>query len=337
MEYTKPHLSCAQQADKLINQGLVGNRETIEQTLASVSYYRLSAYWHPFRYTDPQSTATRLLPGTTFELIWKHYLFDRKLRLLFMDAIERIEVALRSRLVDYYTRNRSPFDYVNEPQCGTRLATLEKQAGIVNGQCDFKNCKYTCVRHFFTKYGDRHGHLPFWMFAEIADFGFIALFYKGASKDILRLLTSEWGLTASTIISWLGSLNTLRNTCAHHSRVWNKAWGLKPMLPRKHEKDHQLWFCQYSERKQLWEYVRTANNRPSLDQTKTAALLFICRYLMRRIAPHSRWHMRVVELFTEFKDAGINYRAMGLPPHWHRHPLWQDGPQRRRTEQDVSL
>ncbi len=58
MEYTKPHLSCAQQADKLINQGLVGNRETIEQTLASVSYYRLSAYWHPFRYTDPQSNAT---------------------------------------------------------------------------------------------------------------------------------------------------------------------------------------------------------------------------------------------------------------------------------------
>lgn len=37
----------------------------------------------------------KFVPGTTLEQVWEHYLFDRQLRLLFMDAIERIEISLR--------------------------------------------------------------------------------------------------------------------------------------------------------------------------------------------------------------------------------------------------
>ncbi len=33
MEYTKPYLSCAQQADKLLRQGLIGDRADMEQKL----------------------------------------------------------------------------------------------------------------------------------------------------------------------------------------------------------------------------------------------------------------------------------------------------------------
>ncbi len=325
MEYKKPHLSCAEQADKLIRQGLVGDRAEIEQRLTGVSYYRLSAYWHPFRreMTDAEGNVSYHFPDTSFNVIWNHYLFDRRLRLLFMDAIERIEVALRSRLVDYYTQDHSPFDYVQEPQCGTRLATLEKQAGIVDGRCDFKNCKYACVQHFFRKYGDYHQHLPFWIFAEVTEFGFMSLFYRGASFSLRTRIAKEWGLTSPTLISWLSCLNSLRNTCAHHGRIWNNGWGLKPKFPHWSNKRQRVWYCQYSEEKQLWEYVRNADARPSIDQTKTAALLFICRYLMRQIAPLSRWHGRVEALFAEFEDSGINFRTMGLPLHWQRHPLWR--------------
>ncbi len=332
MEYIKPYLSCAQQADKLIRQGLIGDRADMEQKLRSVSYYRLSAYWHPFRHTttDAEGNTIHSFPNTSFELIWNHYLFDRKLRLLFMDAIERIEVALRSRLVDYYTQKHSPFDYILEPPSGARLATLEMQAGIIDGECNFRNCKYTCVRHFFTKYGDKHKHLPFWMFAEIADFGFMALFYKGASSHIQKCVANEWGITVPTLISWLGSINTLRNTCAHHARTWNKAWGLKPKLPNWSEKHQRAWYCQYCEEKQLWVNSSSSTARPSIDQTKTAALLFICRYLMRRIAPKSSWHKRVEALFEAFKESGINFRTMGLPNHWQRHPLWRSAAAPRR-------
>ncbi len=325
MEYAKPHLSCAEQAEKLIRQGIIGDRTDMEQKLAGVSYYRLSAYWHPFRreLTDAEGKVRYYFTNTNFELIWNHYLFDRKLRLLFMDAIERIEVALRSRLVDYYTRDHSPFDYANDPHAARRVAELERQAGIVDGVCDFKNCKYACVRHFYSKYGDCHAHLPFWIFAEVTEFGFMSTFYRQSPLNLRISIASEWGVSVATLTSWLSCINALRNACAHHSRVWNNGWGLKPLLPKKHSWEHQLWFCQYSERKQLWEYVRNADARPSIDQTKTAALLFICRYLMRQIAPLSRWHERVEALFAEFEDSGINFRTMGLPLHWQRHPLWR--------------
>jgi hypothetical protein len=34
-------------------------------------------------------------PGTTFQQVMNLYVFDKRLRLLFLDAIERVEVALR--------------------------------------------------------------------------------------------------------------------------------------------------------------------------------------------------------------------------------------------------
>lgn len=78
MKYTKPPLSFEQQADLLLARGIVGDRGTIISRLKEVNYYRLSAYWHPFRQTDSDD----IIPGTTFESVWRRYAFDRQLRLL---------------------------------------------------------------------------------------------------------------------------------------------------------------------------------------------------------------------------------------------------------------
>lgn len=42
-EYTKPHLSLAQQADLLMGRGLSADRNELMRTLHHVGYYRLSA------------------------------------------------------------------------------------------------------------------------------------------------------------------------------------------------------------------------------------------------------------------------------------------------------
>nr|NQU90751.1 Abi family protein [Bacteroidota bacterium] len=41
-----------------------------------------------------KDTSHTFFPGITFDRVLKTYLFDRKLRLLVFDAIERIEIAL---------------------------------------------------------------------------------------------------------------------------------------------------------------------------------------------------------------------------------------------------
>lgn len=324
MQYTKPHLSYAQQAQKLLQRGLGGNPVDIEQKLASVSYYRLSAYWYPFRRIDPttRERTDNLESGTTFELVWDHYRFDRNLRLLFVDAIERIEIALRTQLVYLYTQQYSPFHYADEPLHAARLKSLEEQASISNGTCDDQKCKYECVKHFFHKYGDSHTHLPFWMFAEIADFGFMSLFYKNTKSEMQKSLAHVWSITPMTLISWLQCLNSLRNTCAHHGRIWNNGWGLKPKFPHWNERGQHVWYYQYSPEKQRWLYNKQ-QVKPSFEQTKTSAFLFICRYLLKKIAPQSQWHKRVEALFHEFEHRGIDFSRMGLPEHWQKHPLWK--------------
>ena len=68
--------------------------------LEQIGYDRLSGYWYPLR-TSTGAGATRKVEdtfrlGSEFGYIVDLYVFDKKLRLLTLDAIERVEVALRT-------------------------------------------------------------------------------------------------------------------------------------------------------------------------------------------------------------------------------------------------
>jgi abortive infection bacteriophage resistance protein len=62
--------------------------------LSHISYYRLSAYCLLF-----QTTKDKFNKNTTFDDVLSLYLFDRELRLLILDAIERIEIGLRTQII----------------------------------------------------------------------------------------------------------------------------------------------------------------------------------------------------------------------------------------------
>ena len=76
--------------------------------MLAVSYYRFSAYLFPFR---SRAELGKFVPGTTFEKVWNYYRFDRKLRFLVMDAIERVEVAVRSSIVNQFAVQHGVFGY----------------------------------------------------------------------------------------------------------------------------------------------------------------------------------------------------------------------------------
>ena len=104
MEYLKPHLSLSQQVALLQQRGLVADASLLTSRLRNVGYYRISAYLHPFRVRNSNGQIEdNYVSGTTLDKVWLHYLFDRKLRFLMMDAIERIEVALCSQIAYHHT------------------------------------------------------------------------------------------------------------------------------------------------------------------------------------------------------------------------------------------
>jgi hypothetical protein len=49
VRYAKPATTFEEQADLLLRRGMIGDRATLIARLSFVNYYRLSAYWWPFR------------------------------------------------------------------------------------------------------------------------------------------------------------------------------------------------------------------------------------------------------------------------------------------------
>ena len=69
--------------------------------LSRLGYYRLSAYWYPFRQTSNSrqgqpGISETFKSGTRFKWATDLYAFDKALRLQLLDVLERIEVFVRT-------------------------------------------------------------------------------------------------------------------------------------------------------------------------------------------------------------------------------------------------
>ena len=74
----------------------IENPAKAESFLSHINYYRLSAYWRPFL-LDAGTDNERFKQNTCFEVVQNLYTFDRELRLLMLDAIEHIEISIRTQ------------------------------------------------------------------------------------------------------------------------------------------------------------------------------------------------------------------------------------------------
>jgi len=277
---------------------MAGDATVMANRLAVISYYRLAAYWHPFRQSDDT-----FKPGTHFDTVWTRYVFDRHLRLHLLDALERIEVAVRSQLALHHSQRYNPFAYANDPASVPRLDQRRRQRFQNELVAEFHHSEEMFVQHFKHTYGDEHRYLPVWMACEIMSFGCMLTFFRGCQPDIQRRVAQTFGVHHKVLESWLLALNVIRNVCAHHSRLWNRVLGIKPKIPDKDDQWHTP--------------VAVGNDR-------VFGILTICKYCMDRIAPQSRWPHRFQQLLERFD--GIPLDAMGIEANWLDCPIWSSWP-----------
>jgi abortive infection bacteriophage resistance protein len=301
MEYSKQALSFEAQADQLLKRGLKADRDELISRLRAVSYYRLSGYLYPFREKDANGQVTdRFCEDTNLQTIWDRYCFDRRLRVLTLDGIERIEISIRTKLIYHFSHNHGPFGYCDDTKL-PKLKIAEYLEWRMALQEEVDRSKEIFKKHFFDKYGDCHRNLPLWMLTEIMSMGSLLTFFKGVEPEIKRRVAEEYGLPDEVALSWLRSLNAARNICAHHCRFWNRTLGYPPQLPapRKHPEWH---------------------GEPKLRTDRSGIILMMCRHLLRLISSTSRWSQRVEALFEEYPSIPIS--SMGLPDEWRKHPIW---------------
>ena len=149
MKYAKKWISIDDQVDLLTRGKGFGcnNVDDLKRSLETIGYYRLSAYWFPYK-TSSGDGKTVFREGTTFDEIMRTYEFDRRLRLLMFEAVARIEVFLRSRLAYFAAKEDGAFGYPDSAR--TKLSREYSAAK--------KSEQY--IKHFANTYGDEHDLPP---------------------------------------------------------------------------------------------------------------------------------------------------------------------------------
>ncbi len=293
MKYPKKPLSVEQQAEKLLARGLMGDKSEIIDFLNKVNYYKLSGYTFPFKNKETDF----FIEGTTFKEIVDIYNFDKKLRLLLFESIKILEICFRMKFTYHFTRKYDDgFAYINKNNLPklrkdqhTRILKYLSSDYLLN----VKKTSEIYVKHFFATYGDNHDFLPLWMGVELLSFGNLNLLYGGFTNELKSEIAKEFGVHHKVLISWLNSLRTVRNMCAHYSRVWNRELGIKPLLPDKSK---------------YWKELRgSCNNRIFI-------IVLIINYLLMKINSKFDFFDKVKKLFDDFPCIDIG--KMGFMDDW---------------------
>ncbi len=282
--------------------------------LEKIGYYCLNGYWYPFRKpkAEPEGFAFRekeFSPGSTFEDAVALYVFDRKLRLLAIEALERIERTIRVDVAHLLGKRDSFAQY--EPSlfdgCFSKNAIrkgrnsgktlhqvwLEKQEKLISRNPN---------RHLVDHNKEKHGRLPIWVAIEVWDFGALSYIFAGMNINDRDEVAAAYGLaTGRELKQWLQSLNFIRNVAAHHSRLWNVNVLDTAAVPR---------FDQ---------------NWRALNNTRPFMYFCIMQFLLARISPNSSWKDRFKDHLAAFPtpaNQAISAADFGAIEGWQSWPVW---------------
>ena len=168
--------------DLLQSRGLViPSKEKATKYLNSIGYYRLSAYFLPYF-----SEKDKFIVGINFDDILNLYIFDRKLRLLTMDAMERIEVAVRTAISNSMSIEFGPHWFLEENLfvCKETYSRFIKIISDCTGREDERRRTTFCT-HYYNTY-DTPDYPPSWMICECLPMGTWSTLYSNLEKTKYR-------------------------------------------------------------------------------------------------------------------------------------------------------
>jgi len=325
--FTKPAINPREQLELLKKRGLTIIDETRSlRFLEAVSFFRLTPYMRPFQTGNGEH---QFKVGTKFNQLTRLYDFDRRLRLLVIDAIERTEVAVRAHIANELSSKYGTHWYLEKEQFKkhyqhrrliqtiqekqqvaledyTRECLRIEQLKTTNQQTKTylknKRKQESYARHYALTYHQPE-LMPSWAMLEEISLGELSHLYKGLAKDKdKKNIANGFDLYPPLLESWLHTLTVIRNICAHHARLWNRELGIKPAYPT--QKDFN------------WPSYLDKDH----PHTRVAIVFSILHHMMQRVSPNTGWHNRLFSLFDEFSELSLN--KMGLPENWKSDRFW---------------
>ena len=297
MEYTKSAKSIADIISMLQSRGLViSDTDKAADFLRKVSYFRFAAYLRPL---EIDKDAHTYKPGAKFETAASLYHFDASLRMLVFSSFQTLEIALRSFMIQTFTMQYGPCWFSDDHLVSNKFRHIENLSNMVQ---ELDRTKEDFIKDHFTKYG-KDSFPPAWKTLELASFGILTKFYFNfADSKAKKLVAREFNLPQHEILeSWLRAINSLRNCCAHHNRIWNRNFAEMPQLPRKLKGN---WLTDFS-----------------IPTYRLFAFLSCTVYCLNSVQPDNTFVKDFKALLAAHPEVDVN--AMGFPAAWQNEPLWK--------------
>jgi len=294
MEYRKTAFSLEQHLELLSNKGLVvPDKDRAQRYLQSIGYYRLSAYFSPFL------TDNTFKDGCLFDDILALYIFDRKLRQLAMDALERIEVAFRTVISNKMSQSHGPHWFLNGSlfkrgyiDSGDHKKLIN-QIGYATGKNNHSG-RTTACQHYYKTYTSPP-YPPSWVITEVLTMGNWSRIYKELKTKYQKRISTFFAYENTDLETWIHALTLIRNNCAHHNRLWNH-----PLPPK-------------AKNIATYTYSGIPLNRPYTQFTLIQAFL-------KTYTHNPTWSKRLSELLS--KCPLDIHEHMKFPENWEEIPFW---------------
>lgn len=293
--YTKPAKDINEQINLLEGRGMVfADKDKARHYLAHLNYYRLRGYWIPF---EVDTVNHQFKEGITFEKILEIYWFDKKLRLLLLEALEELEISFRTQ-----------FAYSLGIQYGANAfmdMNLFKNVRLHEDSQDmlidyYEKNDQPFIKHLRTKYSDDLP--PIWALCEIMSFGQLSKSYSNLKRRQDRnAIAKKYGLDEVVFTSIVHHLSFVRNKCAHYSRIYNSELTVSftfPMQP---------------------SYLAESLNDAA--PKKIYNTLTVITYLLEFVGNKDLFIQKISSLFQQQK--GITTDFMGFPEDWAETSVWQ--------------
>jgi abortive infection bacteriophage resistance protein len=303
----KKPFSIADQIALLKERGMLfKDEQSAIHFLKNISYYRLKGYWWGLQV---DYTLHTFKPNTYFEDVIECYNFDRQLRLVLFDAIERIEIALRTKMIHHLSLSYGSLWYLNsnlfednKSSSNPKITTHENTVNELKKE--FDRSQEIFIKDQKARYPNQHADA--WKILEVASLGSLSKLYKNLEHQLPEKATisKEMGLNLhKELASWLEAITYLRNIIAHHSRLWGRSM---VKMPVKKINNPQVNWLDYS--------LKIEQNKPFLI---ISSMIFLCN----NVTPNHSIKKKIIDLIDLHSHLPIS--QLGFFDNWKEHPIWK--------------
>lgn len=274
-----------------------------KKKLQRIGYYNLINGYSTLFWAD--ETKEMYKPGTTINEIYNLYLFDQKLREIFLRNILPLETNIKSLIAYYFPQHHPESNYITYNNFDTFRKDANKNITSLIAEIQRQiagRATDPSISHYLKNYG----YIPLWVLNNILTLGSISKFYSLMQQQERQEISKTFHLSDNELENLLTYISSIRNFCAHGNRLYCYR-SKRPLF------DTQLHKSMGIEKSEKGEYIY---GKRDLFAVMISLKLTISKVEFRRLVKEIDIALRNLYSHTSVLTETAILQSIGFPTNW---------------------